>query len=249
MQPIIFKLPDLGEGVVEAEIVAWHVQPGEQVHVDQPLVEVMTDKATVTIPSGIDGRIISTRGNIGETVAVGSELVSFDVAQPAAVAVAEEPASPARPRPVVVAQTAPEELITVPMVPRAAAVAVEAAPLASPAVRRRAREMRVDLASVAGSGPNGRITHGDIDVFLRTEFAPTPVGPRPRLAPTPPRSISPGCAAASPRRWSSARPRFLTSLTSKKSTSPSSNRSASTSTAIAPTASRSSPTCLSSCSR
>ena len=71
MQPVIFKLPDLGEGVVEAEIVAWHVKPGEEVRVDQPLVEVMTDKATVTIPSGIDGRIVMTHGNVGQTVAVG----------------------------------------------------------------------------------------------------------------------------------------------------------------------------------
>jgi 2-oxoisovalerate dehydrogenase E2 component (dihydrolipoyl transacylase) len=179
MQNVIFKLPDLGEGVVEAEIVAWHVQPGEQVRVDQPLVEVMTDKATVTIPSGIDGRIVSTHGNVGQTVAVGSELVSFDVSQPAAVAVeAEDTSFASRQRPIVVAQPAPDEPATVPMTSRASAAAAVAAPLASPAVRRRAREMHVDLGSLAGSGPNGRITHGDIDVFLRTDFAPTPTGPR-----------------------------------------------------------------------
>jgi 2-oxoisovalerate dehydrogenase E2 component (dihydrolipoyl transacylase) len=178
MQPIIFKLPDLGEGVVEAEIVTWHVQPGERVHVDQPLVEVMTDKATVTIPSGIDGRIVSTHGNIGETVSVGSELVSFDVSPSIPAPAGEENGASTRPRTVVVAQAAPEEPITVPMMPRAAVAAAEPAPLASPAVRRRAREMHVDLGNVAGSGPSGRITHGDIDVFLRTEFAPTPTGPR-----------------------------------------------------------------------
>src|SRR3954470_20817148 len=81
MQSIVFKLPDLGEGVVEAEIVAWHVKPGEDVRVDQPLVDVMTDKATVTIPSGLIGRVVRTHGNIGETVAVGAQLVSFDLSE------------------------------------------------------------------------------------------------------------------------------------------------------------------------
>src|SRR6478609_2420071 len=78
MQSIVFKLPDLGEGVVEAEIVAWHVKPGEDVRVDQPLVDVMTDKATVTIPSGLVGRVVRTHGKVGETVSVGAQLVSFD---------------------------------------------------------------------------------------------------------------------------------------------------------------------------
>src|SRR5918911_358870 len=78
MQSIVFKLPDLGEGVIEAEIVAWHVKPGEDVRVDQPLVDVMTDKATVTIPSGLVGRVVRTHGSVGETVAVGAQLVSFD---------------------------------------------------------------------------------------------------------------------------------------------------------------------------
>src|SRR3954467_9100365 len=84
MQSIVFKLPDLGEGVVEAEIVAWHVRPGQDVQVDQPLVDVMTDKATVTIPSGLIGRVLQTHANVGQTVSVGAQLVSFDPsAQPA----------------------------------------------------------------------------------------------------------------------------------------------------------------------
>src|SRR4029078_8119293 len=78
MQSIVFKLPDLGEGVVEAEIIAWHVRPGQDVRVDQPLVDVMTDKATVTIPRGVVGRVLKTHGNIGQIVSVGAELVSFD---------------------------------------------------------------------------------------------------------------------------------------------------------------------------
>src|ERR1044071_7336808 len=79
MQSVIFKLPDLGEGVVEAEIVAWHVKPGEDVCVDQPLVDVMTDKATVTIPSGRVGRFVRAHGNVAKPVAVGAQLVSFDM--------------------------------------------------------------------------------------------------------------------------------------------------------------------------
>ena len=77
MQSIVFKLPDLGEGVVEAEIVAWHVQPGQEVRVDQPLVDVMTDKATVTIPSGLVGRVVQTHGSVGEIVAVGARVGEF----------------------------------------------------------------------------------------------------------------------------------------------------------------------------
>jgi 2-oxoisovalerate dehydrogenase E2 component (dihydrolipoyl transacylase) len=179
MQPVVFKLPDLGEGVVEAEIVAWHVKPGDAVRVDQPLVEVMTDKATVTIPSGIDGCVVTTRGGVGETVAVGSELVSFDVSPiPVGALAADEPAC-GKQR-IIVAQAAPDGPATVPMVQHvvspAIASKVELPPLASPAVRRRARELQVDLQHVPGSGPNGRITHSDIDVYLRAEFSP--VAPR-----------------------------------------------------------------------
>src|SRR5882757_2307840 len=81
MQSIVFKLPDLGEGVVEAEIVAWHVAAGQEVRVDQPLVDVMTDKATVTIPSGFVGRVVQTHGVVGQTVSVGASLVSFDTSE------------------------------------------------------------------------------------------------------------------------------------------------------------------------
>ena len=183
MQPVVFKLPDLGEGVVEAEIVAWYVKPGAQVRADQPLLDVMTDKATVTIPSGVDGRVINTHGEVGETVAVGSELVSFDLSATTADEPATDETTNGKQRKIL-AQPSPDDPATVPMVQRmnapaaaatmsVAAQAAEATPLASPAVRRRAREMHVDLHHVPGSGPNGRITHGDIDVFLRTEFAPT----------------------------------------------------------------------------
>jgi 2-oxoisovalerate dehydrogenase E2 component (dihydrolipoyl transacylase) len=179
MGPVVFKLPDLGEGVVEAEIVAWHVKPGEQVRVDQPLVEVMTDKATVTIPSGLVGRVICTHGNVGQTVAVGDDLVSFDTST-----IVANPSPASRPHYVGAANGSPqpaslsktvESPATVPLRQRqsaSAAPAPDVAPQASPAVRRRARELNVDLHQVQGSGPNGRITHADIDVHLRDEFTP-----------------------------------------------------------------------------
>jgi 2-oxoisovalerate dehydrogenase E2 component (dihydrolipoyl transacylase) len=184
MHSIVFKLPDLGEGVVEAEIVAWHVQPGQQVSVDQPIVDVMTDKATVTIPSGVIGRVVRTHARVGESVAVGAELVSFDttVAGPA------EDKETGR-------QGDKEGSIgngsnylpmskssvsASPLVQRAVSPAQmqqpQSQPQASPAVRRRARELHVDLQNVHGTGPNGRITHADVDVHLRSEVSPS--GPR-----------------------------------------------------------------------
>jgi len=178
MQPVVFKLPDLGEGVVEAEIVAWHVQPGEEVRIDQPLVDVMTDKATVTIPSGLVGRVLHTHGKVGETIAVGAELVSFETSSHAkeegtgtsARSAAPETSVGARPEPPIAA------VATLPLVQRAVCP-TELPPIntslqASPAVRRRARELQIDLHQVRGSGPNGRITHGDLDDYLRTMAGP-----------------------------------------------------------------------------
>lgn len=180
MQNVVLKLPDLGEGVVEAEIVAWHVAPGESVRVDQPLVDLMTDKATVTIPSGLVGRVVSTRGKVGEIVAVGDELMVFDTSTvqevegkvaTATVLNSENGASRVRHGD----DETHEQPITVPIKHRnnrSAEIATALAPLASPAVRRRAREMHVDLRELQGSGPNGRITHSDVDVYLRSDETP-----------------------------------------------------------------------------
>jgi 2-oxoisovalerate dehydrogenase E2 component (dihydrolipoyl transacylase) len=186
MQPIVFKLPDLGEGVVEAEIVAWHVKPGEVVRVDQPLVDVMTDKATVTIPSGLVGRVMETHGNVGQSIAVGAELVSFDTSQQAvAVPVAAGVAVGSNGTQRAVAHGSRlDSPATVPLVQRSTSTAeipaMRLPPQASPAVRQRARELHVDLQHVNGTGPDGRITHADIDVHLRSDVSPlgTPGGPR-----------------------------------------------------------------------
>jgi 2-oxoisovalerate dehydrogenase E2 component (dihydrolipoyl transacylase) len=187
MQNVVFKLPDLGEGVVEAEIVAWHVHAGQDVQIDQPLVDVMTDKATVTIPSGLMGRVQTTHGNVGETVAVGAELVVFDIEQPAPIHVAaaitprtasasSNGAHPASQPGCSLGASEPPATVplvqrTVPPIPTEIATP---APQASPAVRRRARELHIDLQHVHGTGPAGRITHSDVDVYLRNEVSPAP---------------------------------------------------------------------------
>ncbi len=168
MKQYVFKLPDLGEGVVEAEIVTWHVQAGDLVDEDQPLVEVMTDKATVTIPSVVSGRVLGTNGKIGEMMAVGSRLVEFEIGsfRPTAAHMASREAEVGG----MLAGSVTESASL--SAPQASSDAPDDPPLtkalASPAVRRRAREKGVDLSLVTGSGRGGRITDADVDNFLRT---------------------------------------------------------------------------------
>ena len=180
MAQMVFKLPDIGEGVVEGEIVAWHVRPGDTVEEDQPLVDVMTDKATVTIPSGVKGKVVATTGEVGEMVAVGSTLVVLDVAEtPAGVPqLAEAVASTASTSSAATGRSSSggrgggTPAAEAPVGRTAPPARVPARPLASPAVRRRAREKGVDLAEVAGTGRGGRITDGDIESYLATGTKP-----------------------------------------------------------------------------
>jgi 2-oxoisovalerate dehydrogenase E2 component (dihydrolipoyl transacylase) len=185
----VIKLPDVGEGVAEAELVEWHVKVGDLVREDTVLAAVMTDKATVEIPSPVDGEILWLGAEIGETIAVGSPLIRLKVegdgtapmgkAEAAPAAAAPEPAKaaakpaveePAAPKPAAPVAVAPPE--NVPL--RAAAArssfgaprAKGEKPLASPAVRLRAKEAGVDLRQVSGSGPAGRITHEDLEAFI-----------------------------------------------------------------------------------
>lgn len=187
----IIKLPDVGEGVAEAELVEWHVKVGDMVREDTVLAAVMTDKATVEIPSPVDGEILWLGAEIGDTVAIGSPIVRLKVAgegnvKPqgdaiAEVVAAEPPAKLPTPKPEPAAPTAKAP-------PKAAAPEAKPAPavakspgqrsvsgaprpegekpLASPAVRLRAKEAGIDLRQVAGSGPAGRIGHDDIEAFL-----------------------------------------------------------------------------------
>jgi len=151
----MFKLPDIGEGVVEGEVVQWHVSVGDSVSEDDPIVDVMTDKATVTIPSPVNGVITSLSGDVGDMVAVGSTLVEFD--SDGSTAASPEP----EPTPEPVSPPTPASApVSTPPTPKSGRV------LASPAVRRRAREAGVDLSQVRGSGPAGRIRHADLDAFI-----------------------------------------------------------------------------------
>ncbi len=185
----VFKLPDIGEGVVEGEVVQWHVAVGDSITEDDELVDVMTDKATVTIPSPHDGTIAVLHGGVGDMVAVGAALVEFDEGGDTSSETADESepelekeAEPepeskpdATPPPAVqpesVAPPPSPEISTPAPLPAVSAPAATAGDsggkaLASPAVRRRAREAGVDLTSVRGSGPAGRIRHADLDAFI-----------------------------------------------------------------------------------
>ena len=160
MSEYVFKMPDLGEGTVDAEIVAWHTKPGDTVSEDQLIVEVMTDKAAVEVPAPVSGRVISITGAPGDKVAVGSPLIVFDVGgaatAPAAQAVAPADAT-TRAAPPAATHAAPLPAAAPPPAARSGRV------MASPANRRRAREAGIDLAAVAGSGPGGRIVRGDLE--------------------------------------------------------------------------------------
>lgn len=169
----IVKLPDVGEGVAEAELVEWHVTTGDLVREDDLLVAVMTDKATVEIPSPVDGKVIGLGGDVGETLAVGSVLIRLEVegegGETAAAPVEPEPATEPEPPKT---EAPKEEAPTSMPVPRPAASgrpprAEGEKPLAAPSIRKRARDAGVDLRQVPGTGPAGRITQEDLDAFFR----------------------------------------------------------------------------------
>jgi 2-oxoisovalerate dehydrogenase E2 component (dihydrolipoyl transacylase) len=153
MGSYVFKLPDLAEGTTEAEIAAWYVDVGHTVKEDQRLVDIMTDKATVEITSPVDGVVASLHGGVGDKLAVGSPLVILTTAGGDRSAGAEIPTAGAA--------------------EQSDARVAAARPIASPAVRRRARELGVPLKVVQGTGPAGRILHEDVDAHLARK-APVP---------------------------------------------------------------------------
>ena len=191
MGELVLKLPDVGEGIAEAELVEWHVKIGDLVREDALLAAVMTDKATVEIPSPAEGEITWLGAEVGDRVAVGSDLVRLKVlaqerasaaasaqeppkaaagaagstrsgvaAKPPAASQIESPPATIRPPEAVPSQPIQDAL------PSAAARHEGGKPVASPAVRLRARDAGVDLRQVPGTGPAGRITHEDLDAFL-----------------------------------------------------------------------------------
>ena len=172
MATYVVKLPDVGEGIAEAELVEWHVAVGDTVAEDQPLADVMTDKATVELPTPVAGTIIKLAGEAGDVVAIGSDLVWIETESDASEAAdpsdAAEPVvdttADVAPDPVVVtSEPPPSEPAPQPESEPPRSPSVLARPLAAPAVRHRATALGVDLASVAGTGPGGRVNHEDLD--------------------------------------------------------------------------------------
>ena len=180
MTRYVFKMPDLGEGTVEAEIVAWHVKVGEHVDEDQVMAEVMTEKAAVEVPAPVTGRVVSIAGGPGDMIRVGAELIVFETESAEA-----EPMPPAgeasrsdEPVPAPIPAPQAREPAPAPAPGASAAVHVNemvrkaGRVMASPASRRRAKEAGIDLAQVGGSGPGGRITRGDLEAALSGAAAP-----------------------------------------------------------------------------
>ena len=176
MSKFIFNLPDIGEGIAEAEIVAWHVKVGDRVEEDDQLADMMTDKATVEMESPVAGTVVSVAGDVGDVIAIGSMLVEIEV---------EGDASEPVPAPTVEtvedrieletpdAGDADDAIVAAPEPAPAPEVMPTPAPadishakvLATPAVRQRARELGIDLAQIKPA-EDGRIRHGDLDQFL-----------------------------------------------------------------------------------
>jgi 2-oxoisovalerate dehydrogenase E2 component (dihydrolipoyl transacylase) len=176
MSQFVFKMPDLGEGTVEAEIIAWHTAPGATVAEDQIIVEVMTDKAAVEVPAPVSGKVVSITGAPGDKVAVGSPLIVFETGAPAVRTDTAKPGPPPAS-----ANTKPAAAVT----PSPAAPAGRV--MTSPANRRRAQEAGIDLAKVVGTGPGGRI--------VREDLAAAPAEPSTRAAPSVP-SVAAGDVSA-----------------------------------------------------
>ncbi len=188
----VVKLPDIGEGMTEAEIVAWHVTPGQVIREEDTLVEIMTDKATVELPAPVAGTVVALHGKPGEKRAVGSELVILDVAGAGNVAEGTPGSTVVEatsPLPVIAAKAGIQEQtgsataldarlrenrqeMAGPARIRPVARRPGAKPLASPAVRRHAWDLGVELRFVPGSGPGGRITHADLDAYVAAAGAP-----------------------------------------------------------------------------
>lgn len=157
------KLPDVGEGVAEAEIVEWHVEVGDPVTTETVLAEVLTDKATVEVSSPVSGTVIERFGEPGETVAVGAWFVVIDTGGEPASAPDVATATEATPTAQTAAGPEPSRVADVEPVPDATPSARPGKALAAPSVRARAQSLGVDLAAVAGTGPGGLVTHADLD--------------------------------------------------------------------------------------
>jgi 2-oxoisovalerate dehydrogenase E2 component (dihydrolipoyl transacylase) len=185
-------MPDIGEGIVEVELVAWRVKPGDRVLEDQILADVMTDKATVEIPSPVRGQVLALGGEAGALMAVGSELIRIELEGAAPVEAAAIAASTPKPSPAAVPQvraSAPtDSKPAAPTQTRSASESSAGRAIASPSVRRRAWELGLDLQQVPASGPGGRVMQQDLDDYVANHGGKAPpAAPKPapvRAAPS-----------------------------------------------------------------
>lgn len=186
MGQYVIKMPDIGEGIAEVELVAWRVKPGDAVGEDEILADVMTDKATVEIPSPVAGTVLELGCQPGALMAVGAELIRLEVegagnATANSVIPAAEGSVPPQPekqaeaatvpRPIVSAERVAGSMTTAPMHSSLVATSssthpLGAKPFASPAVRQRAWDLGIELQFVRASGPAGRVTHDDLDMYV-----------------------------------------------------------------------------------
>jgi 2-oxoisovalerate dehydrogenase E2 component (dihydrolipoyl transacylase) len=172
-----FLMPDLGEGLTEGEINRWLVAEGDVVVVDQPVAEITTEKAVVEVPTPFAGRVATLHGSAGDSIAVGSPLISIEVAG--------APASTASGNVLVgygTSESAPRQRRSAPPSPVGGPRATAAQPPASPLVRRRAAELGIDLSTIAGTGPGGMVTRADLEragspaAAPAGDGAPAPIG-------------------------------------------------------------------------
>ncbi|HND11822.1 MAG TPA: dihydrolipoamide acetyltransferase family protein [Pseudomonadota bacterium] len=177
-----FKLPDIGEGVVEGEIVRWLVKEGDVLREDQPMVEVMTDKATVEIPTPRAGRVHKLMVDAGKLCAVGQVMIVIDTGGTASPSAAPTPAAQAPVTQAAPAQAAQAQ-VSAPVQTVSAAEAAGRKVLATPATRQLARNLGIDIRTVLGSGPGGRITRDDVRRLSEKATAPAQAAPIPVQAP------------------------------------------------------------------
>jgi 2-oxoisovalerate dehydrogenase E2 component (dihydrolipoyl transacylase) len=169
MGQYLFRLPDIGEGVAEAEITAWHVKPGDHIKEDDPLLDVMTDKATVDMTSPVEGTITAMHGEVGSMAPVGSVLVEMEIA-------GEGMATPVAIRPSPTEKEVSRNARPGEESPPPAAAVINPDPTASPATRRRAMEWGIKLEDVRGTGPRGRILTEDLERHRGAKQAPPRTG-------------------------------------------------------------------------
>ena len=177
-----FKLPDIGEGVVEGEIVRWLVKEGDVLREDQPMVEVMTDKATVEIPTPRAGRVHKLMVDAGKLCAVGQVMIVIDTGGTASPSAAPTPAAQAPVTQAAPAQAAQAQ-VSAPVQTVSAAEAAGRKVLATPATRQLARNLGIDIRTVLGSGPGGRVTRDDVRRLSEKATAPAQAAPIPVQAP------------------------------------------------------------------